>query len=1084
MSSSVVFLSSTVEDMQDERDAASEVLNFLKKQVSRCEYFPARTNSPKEVCLSEARDCDVFIGIYKNRYGFIPTEDNQKKISVTELEYEEAKKAKKPILIFYYYKDVEREDKLNLFLERIKNFSKGHYVKNFENIQELKYLILQSLVSQFQNNDKFTKEELELLSKNNPEKTEYQRVLLNQLEYGDPKGVSRPSILLSYRIRDLYVPPEITRKKSSGIDDLDDLFYYKTLEFPQFQMSWNDIEKYKNPKEDQMFLSTGIDVLAKLEEKQPLVVLGGPGYGKTTLLKMMCSDLILNSPIIPFFISIKDLSNELNLKTINNVIEFLAKKFSDLEIKKDFFYDQLRSGSCLIVFDGLDEVWETESRVQLNDLIQQFCSKWNQNNKIIISSRVSGYLQQPLRGNFEIVNLEPFTAKKIKEYVIKWAHLIANEKQDVISDSNADENAIKLINLLGSDKHLLQIASSPIILNIICLTFLKNTTFPKRKHLLYSVLFETLLSSWDERKGIDNRKLDWTEYLKILRKISFKMYDNQQSQINQIDLYELIKVHLKEEGISEIEGDSVRDIITNLEERSGIIINDGMGNFSFYHLSFLEYLVSLELTTSRNIKEIFDYLQENFMSGKNLEIISFTSSLLSDKSRNLSSDFLNRIIKIKSKYQEIHVLHLLTVLHSLSQGTTVTNEFKKNIFDLIDKSWDERRVYDRQFFKILSGLLNTPLEKDIVDLWRQKCKTNPLFYMCDLSDDILVSENYFDDLVDFCEADLSNEINLFSSIHLSTFVSDNPTKKLIRFILKHPRFEDLIVESTIFGMVDVISKDKVLKNLYFKKIKEIKNKPILFLLLKYSYLIDKERSTKYLSSLPCDKFTKFLNDQLLGRDHPTHLEQFKKLFQQFLENKEPDEYSVRVGVTVSAMPQEYQKDMWEYIFSELKKLPESQKNHAIHICYMLYRNCTRESELKLVFEKFVPEFDKDLKKWKKYLIGVLCQIQGPTEENKKFMLNIMLDPKANFEDKGYIFEILTMNYLNDDDVAQLISSLINENDTFQTHCLYFLSNNPHLIKHHIQDVVKAYFTGPLENYFVLPVDIIREYIGFENKNEL
>ncbi len=57
----------------------------------------ANPGEPKEVCDEKIKECDVFVGIYAHRYGFIP--DNQTK-SITQLEYELAKDQGKDCLCF------------------------------------------------------------------------------------------------------------------------------------------------------------------------------------------------------------------------------------------------------------------------------------------------------------------------------------------------------------------------------------------------------------------------------------------------------------------------------------------------------------------------------------------------------------------------------------------------------------------------------------------------------------------------------------------------------------------------------------------------------------------------------------------------------------------------------------------------------------------------------------------------------------------------------------------------------------------------------------------------------------------------
>jgi hypothetical protein len=92
------FLSSTFKDLESYRAAVITRLRRLDGVTVRCmEDFGARVGSPKEFCLREARECDLFIGVIGQLYGFIPDGDET---SITEQEYQAAEKAGKDMLIF------------------------------------------------------------------------------------------------------------------------------------------------------------------------------------------------------------------------------------------------------------------------------------------------------------------------------------------------------------------------------------------------------------------------------------------------------------------------------------------------------------------------------------------------------------------------------------------------------------------------------------------------------------------------------------------------------------------------------------------------------------------------------------------------------------------------------------------------------------------------------------------------------------------------------------------------------------------------------------------------------------------------
>jgi hypothetical protein len=91
-----VFLSSTYQDLIDERNAVAEALagDF---EVLRMEDFGSRDEVPIETCLQAVESSDVYILIVGHRYGTIHSEYQ---LSYTHIEHERAMECRIPVLAF------------------------------------------------------------------------------------------------------------------------------------------------------------------------------------------------------------------------------------------------------------------------------------------------------------------------------------------------------------------------------------------------------------------------------------------------------------------------------------------------------------------------------------------------------------------------------------------------------------------------------------------------------------------------------------------------------------------------------------------------------------------------------------------------------------------------------------------------------------------------------------------------------------------------------------------------------------------------------------------------------------------------
>ncbi|TAK55332.1 MAG: DUF4062 domain-containing protein, partial [Bacteroidetes bacterium] len=89
-----IFVSSTYIDLVEYRRAVEKAINLLGQQFKGMEYFGSRSEEPKIVAFNEIDQCDIFVGVYAHRYGFIPDGDTK---SITEQEFDYARKQSKKI---------------------------------------------------------------------------------------------------------------------------------------------------------------------------------------------------------------------------------------------------------------------------------------------------------------------------------------------------------------------------------------------------------------------------------------------------------------------------------------------------------------------------------------------------------------------------------------------------------------------------------------------------------------------------------------------------------------------------------------------------------------------------------------------------------------------------------------------------------------------------------------------------------------------------------------------------------------------------------------------------------------------------
>ncbi|MFT3932273.1 MAG: DUF4062 domain-containing protein [Chitinophagaceae bacterium] len=101
-----VYISSTYRDLKEHR---KQVIDFFGKKTIKenfdllsMEGYVADDIAPALECINDVKECNIYILILANRYGFIPPKDNPQEISVTEMEYNAAvADPQKTILAFF-----------------------------------------------------------------------------------------------------------------------------------------------------------------------------------------------------------------------------------------------------------------------------------------------------------------------------------------------------------------------------------------------------------------------------------------------------------------------------------------------------------------------------------------------------------------------------------------------------------------------------------------------------------------------------------------------------------------------------------------------------------------------------------------------------------------------------------------------------------------------------------------------------------------------------------------------------------------------------------------------------------------------
>lgn len=151
-----IFLSSTKGDLAETRLSMLRFLEVLRSDLISMEVFGSDETRPKEFCLQQVERCNLFIGIYAERYGTI---DSESGLSITELEYDRSYQMLQEgrlLGLLVYIVDpktdwpincVDREEKQVAKLEALKKkLTQRHTIAFFRSTEELPFMVLRDVI--------------------------------------------------------------------------------------------------------------------------------------------------------------------------------------------------------------------------------------------------------------------------------------------------------------------------------------------------------------------------------------------------------------------------------------------------------------------------------------------------------------------------------------------------------------------------------------------------------------------------------------------------------------------------------------------------------------------------------------------------------------------------------------------------------------------------------------------------------------------------------------------------------------------------------------------------------------------------
>jgi HEAT repeat protein len=605
-----VYVSSTYLDLKDCRHAIRLALQRMGLDDIAMETYTAGEERPVSRCLADVRSADIYVGVLAWRYGFEPAGTQT---SITELEYHAAGAAGIPRLIFVLEPDApwprSAMDKDSTRIEAFRDHVlDAHVCDSFTSAEDLRAKVAEAVGRHLQNRHGITvgaDAEWEAYCKRLVQ--EYRRLDLEALTPPDRDEH------LQIALRDVFVEPDVR-------EDMPDPELPKEL--------LRKLEEAANPTSSE--LPRGLDRLLVEQAREsyrsrpargafdaltaPLaracVLLGDPGAGKSTLARYLALALAEGRTSAaltafdgwwPILIELRDYA--LNCGEHETFCGYLGyrKRTDGLGLEQATVESYLRDdGRALVIFDGLDEIFEPRLRETVARRIAGFAAQYPA-IRVVVTSRVVGYRPRVLRdAGFVQYTVQDLGPDKIDAFLRGWYELALHDRP-----GSAEMRRERLTRAIKDSAPIRELAGNPLLLTILAIIG-KHQELPRERWKVYDHAAGVLVQHWDVNKHLVDEDIDADviredDKKELLRKLAIRMQEGSHgsagNSLFEPDLHQDIESYLIERFRYEpAKAIAISNaMVKQLRERNFIFARYGSRVYGFVHRALLEFFSASEI---------------------------------------------------------------------------------------------------------------------------------------------------------------------------------------------------------------------------------------------------------------------------------------------------------------------------------------------------------------------------------------------------------------------------------------------------------------------------------------------------------
>ncbi|MEG4089784.1 HEAT repeat domain-containing protein [Microcoleus sp. Pol12B4] len=511
-----------------------------------------------------------------------------------------------------------------------------------------------------------------------------------------------------------------------------------------------NLEKYRRGYFSQPIVSV-LDVINDKQKYPYIVILGDPGSGKSTLLQYLALNWArsplnsVTSQPIPLLIELRTYIRSGESGHCKNFLEFFHQSPGSIcHLNQHQLQEQLKAGDAVVMFDGLDEIFDSGKREDVITAIHRFTNEYPR-VRVIVTSRIIGYKPQRLQdAEFHHFILQDLNAEQIQDFVRRWHELTFT---DAVEKARIRD---RMKRALAYSSTIRDLAGNPLLLTIMAILN-RGQELPRDRAELYNQASRVLLYQWDverslvEDSRLDPKTIDAKDKQEMLRRVAYKMQAAPEGLAGNIisaeDLENTLTAYLKNKDFDRPK-ERAKLIINQLRTRNFILCYLGADTYGFVHRTFLEYFCASEVverfqkTQEISLEELkTDVFGKHWDDESWQEVLCLIAGLIAVKFTGEVIEFLIEQDGAAQKFSNLFLAaKCLNEVRERKEIAGVESQLLERLKELTKYDLNDYTFRDTKNINLVREIRTQALGA-VAATWKDDPKTLPWLKQCAQSDD-------------------------------------------------------------------------------------------------------------------------------------------------------------------------------------------------------------------------------------------------------------------------------------------------------------------------------------------------------------